>query len=332
MVNEKECYVPVNAYATGRILFKIDRERYLPLSPHFWAGLAGLPQVVTVSDGDRIIYHRNDAGVNIGEGQSFTGTIEKLTFDYQEPQLTSCEIGGKPFVFGHLPIHLQDKQMAIDLFFPNDQNQAHLAIIKTLKTLLLVKDWATLNHCINVAASAERLAILYGLSTEFSRDIRLATQLHDVGKLNVPGSILRKTSPTERQIMPKDELKVLRAHAAYGARLFSSLKKFWLYQVIAGNHHEDWSGTGYPSGLKGTDIPLAPRIVAFVDKFDAMRKKRPYREAMSHFEVVEKMKGKILSQLDPDIVNTFFENLEVIVGKESTLPSSNNSHKILFNV
>lgn len=142
---------------------------------------------------------------------------------------------------------------------------------------------------------------------EFVRLIFQTSPLHDIGKVGIPDNVLLKPGKLTDQ-----EMAVMRTHAALGARtLEASLQRFpnvrflQMARDIAQSHHERWDGRGYPQGLAGKDIPLAARIVALADVYDALTSKRVYREAMPHAQakkLIEKGRGE---QFEPDVVDAF---------------------------
>jgi putative two-component system response regulator len=145
------------------------------------------------------------------------------------------------------------------------------------------------------------------INADFSRLIFQTTPLHDIGKVAIPDRVLLKPGK-----LSEAEMAIMRTHAGIGAQtLEASLQRFPNVQFlqmardIALSHHERWDGKGYPQGLSGSQIPLAARIVALADVYDALTSRRVYREAMSHAQA----KGMILQerggQFDPDIIDAF---------------------------
>jgi len=173
---------------------------------------------------------------------------------------------------------------------------AHIERVQCYARLLAQYLSATESHCDRIDA-------------EFIRLIHQTSPLHDIGKVAIPDSILLKPGALTDQ-----EITIMRTHSVLGAQtLDASLQRFpnirflQMARDIAMSHHERWAGGGYPQGLRGTDIPLAARIVALADVYDAMTSRRIYREAMSH----SKAKALILRErglhFDPDIVEAFLQ-------------------------
>jgi len=137
--------------------------------------------------------------------------------------------------------------------------------------------------------------------------ISIASILHDVGKITLPTSILKKTA----NLTPA-EYKLTEQHTVEGARLLGSSGSSILQTgaIIARTHHERWDGSGYPEGLKGEAIPLSGRIVALVDVFDALTTQRPYKMQMQPDAAFDLIKGSAESLFDPKLVSLFVDRFE----------------------
>jgi len=175
----------------------------------------------------------------------------------------------------------------------------------------ILRTWA-------VARKWDAKAIRTGMDT-----IRLAAMLHDVGKVGVPDAIMKKPG-----VLTDDERAIMKWHTVYGARLFlhthSELDR--MSRDIALNHHERWSGGGYPgritnlmasevtlgAGRQGEDIPIAARIVALADVFDALSSPRCYKEPWSDEKVLALLASESGGHFDPDVVEAFFSIFDVI--------------------
>lgn len=156
------------------------------------------------------------------------------------------------------------------------------------------KDEYTRGHSIRVARYAWAIAEELGLSQELCQQIALAAELHDVGKIGIPDELLRKPGP-----LSEAERRRVLEHTVIGERILAPLfKSCPTILALVRWHHERVDGTGYPDGLAGEEIPLAARIVAVADAFDAMRTARPYRSSLSPRAVVAELQRGIGSQFD----------------------------------
>jgi HD-GYP domain-containing protein (c-di-GMP phosphodiesterase class II) len=131
-------------------------------------------------------------------------------------------------------------------------------------------------------------------------EVRWGFYLHDVGKAGIPDEVLLKPGP-----LSDDEWVVMRAHPEIGARLLAPIPEFQGAIKIVRSHHERWDGTGYPSGTAGRKIPLAARIFAVADSFDAMTTDRPYRRALPLDFALDEIREGAGTQFDPTVVAAF---------------------------
>jgi HD-GYP domain-containing protein (c-di-GMP phosphodiesterase class II) len=137
--------------------------------------------------------------------------------------------------------------------------------------------------------------------------VRRGALLHDIGKMGVPDAILLKPGPLD-----ENEWAIMRRHPDYAYQMLLPIAYLREALDIPYCHHEKWDGSGYPRGLKGEEIPLAARIFAVVDVWDAMRSDRPYRKGRSAVETREYIRALAGSHFDPDVVRVFLELLNTI--------------------
>jgi diguanylate cyclase (GGDEF)-like protein len=155
-------------------------------------------------------------------------------------------------------------------------------------------------HADGVADLAAATAVVLGLGdTEINR-IRLAAELHDIGKVAIPDSILRK--PTA---LDADEWAFIRRHTLIGERILLAAPSLENVALLVRASHERWDGTGYPDATAGLDIPLGSRIIAIADAFDAMTARRPYSEPMTEDDALAELRRCAGSQFDPVVVEAF---------------------------
>ena len=186
--------------------------------------------------------------------------------------------------------------------------EAHLEVLSRLANAAELRDDDTGQHTRRVGNLAAHLAEGLGLPSTKVTLIRHAAPLHDVGKIGVPDSILRKP---ER--LNDEELEVMRRHPKIGAQILegSSIPVINEAEVIALTHHEWWDGNGYPAGLAGEDIPIAGRIVAVADVFDALTHERPYKRAWLPEAAVTEIRRLSGKQFDVRVVNVFITKFGV---------------------
>ena len=176
--------------------------------------------------------------------------------------------------------------------------------LAVLTSTVEAKDDYTANHGEDVAEMAERVALRMGLDASDARDVRLAAMLHDVGKVAVPSEILLKPGP-----LTDEEWVVMRGHAAAGGDLVARIDAFAHLAPAVRASHERFDGAGYPDGLAGEAIPLAARIIAACDTYDAIITDRPYRPARTPAEAVAELLAVSGAQLDPAAVTGLIEEI-----------------------
>lgn len=178
-------------------------------------------------------------------------------------------------------------------------------ILFRLTLAAALKDGDTADHIERIGVMAAHLAWLAGLPEDFVLLLRFAAPMHDVGKIGIPDDILKKPGPlTDR------EWAVMRTHTTIGAELLSGsgMALLDLAAEVALTHHERYDGAGYPRGLKGQTIPMAGRIVAIVDYFDALTMDRCYRSARPIQDVLDAIEAESGTRFDPDLVRLFLAN------------------------
>lgn len=155
--------------------------------------------------------------------------------------------------------------------------EGFLCLVGALARASEVNDDVTGDHILRVSRHAEVLALAAGRPAREARAIGYSSQLHDVGKIHTPRELLRKPGP-----LTPAETRLMQEHALQGEKIIGNAPRLALARSIAGCHHENWDGSGYPRGLAGTAIPQEARIVRIVDVYEALRSERPYKPALSH--------------------------------------------------
>ncbi|HYO25511.1 MAG TPA: HD domain-containing phosphohydrolase, partial [Lacipirellulaceae bacterium] len=166
------------------------------------------------------------------------------------------------------------------------------------------------------------------ITHHYVANLAVASALHDIGKVGVPDAVLLKLgrlNPSERRAM--------QMHAELGGECLSAIQRqlgdddfLQLGKQVALAHHEQWDGSGYPYGLQGKEIPLAARIVALADVYDALTSHRPYRPALSHAEAREWIVSQYGTQFDPEVVEAFVAREADFARISHTAPQSPGAH------
>ena len=178
----------------------------------------------------------------------------------------------------------------------------HLATIEALALAIDAKDQTAQSHIRRVQVYAAGLARALGMSENEIQGVKTAALLHDIGKLAVPEHILSKPGP-----LTQEEFQKIRIHPQVGAEIISGVPFPYPVAPLILSHHERWDGKGYPSGLKGDEIPLGARILSVVDYFDALMSERPYHKAMSFDAAIGLLRQESGKALDPRVVQTFID-------------------------
>ena len=152
-------------------------------------------------------------------------------------------------------------------------------------------------HSLAVANLSRAVGVELVLGEEALQALELGALLHDVGKLGVPGALLRKSGP-----LTHHEREFIERHSEMGARMIEQIWCLGRVAPVIRHHHERYDGSGYPDGLEGEEIPLAARIVAATDAYDAMVRSRPYRESRSPTEAIGELTRGAGSQFDSEVV------------------------------
>jgi putative nucleotidyltransferase with HDIG domain len=185
-----------------------------------------------------------------------------------------------------------------------DIERSFTTTLAVVTSTVEAKDDYTACHGSDVAELAERVALRMGLGVKEAREVHYAAMLHDVGKIAVPSEILCKEGP-----LTEDEWVVMRSHTVVGAELVERIDAFAHLAPAIRSSHERIDGMGYPDGLAGAQIPLAARIVAACDTYDAIVTDRPYRAARTPEQAREELLRVTGAQLDERVVGVLLEEL-----------------------
>ncbi len=179
---------------------------------------------------------------------------------------------------------------------------AYEATIETLSQAMDLRDRETEGHSRRVAELTVKLAQASGMCEDDLVHLRRGALLHDIGKLGIPDSILHKPDR-----LTNEEWIIMRRHPQFAYNMLYPIEYLRPALDIPYNHHEKWDGTGYPRGLKGKDIPLAARLFAIIDVWDALTSDRPYRPAWSRQEARTYIRDQSGRHFDPQIADLFFK-------------------------
>jgi diguanylate cyclase (GGDEF)-like protein/putative nucleotidyltransferase with HDIG domain len=197
-------------------------------------------------------------------------------------------------------------------------NSLYMSTIETLAMAIDAKDQITHGHIRRVQHYAIGLATALGIKDSAQlKAIEAASLLHDMGKLAVPEYILNKPGS-----LTAAEFEKMKLHATVGADILSAIDFPYPVVPIVRHHHESWNGTGYPQGLRGTDIPLGARILSVVDCFDALTSDRPYRPRLSDADALKILLDRRGNMYDPLVVDKFLEvHAEIAPPEPDELPT-----------
>lgn len=182
----------------------------------------------------------------------------------------------------------------------NDLSVAYEATLEGWSRALELRDYETEGHTLRVTDLTLRLARVMGMGDADLVHIRRGALLHDIGKLGIPDNILRKPGP-----LTQEEWATMMQHPTYAFKMIYPIPYLRPALDIPYRHHEKWDGSGYPAGLRGEQIPLAARLFAVVDVWDALTSDRPYRKAWSWKETREYICSQVGQHFDPRVVEAF---------------------------
>jgi HD-GYP domain-containing protein (c-di-GMP phosphodiesterase class II) len=175
-------------------------------------------------------------------------------------------------------------------------------MLADLASALAARDPSTAAHCVRVTLLASRLAAWIGWDERRLGALELGAPLHDIGKVTISETILRKRGP-----LHPSELAEIRTHPAAGAKLISPVAPARDALPYVLYHHERWDGAGYPTRRRGAEIPEGARLLAVADAFDAMTSTRPYRRALPTARALGEIERCAGTQFDPTIASAFLE-------------------------
>lgn len=219
------------------------------------------------------------------------------TDDYQEFLMTLASQAALAIENSDLFEEFQKSNLDISL--------AYDATLEGWAKTLELRDQETQGHSARVVEMTVKVARSMGLSLAEIIHARRGALLHDIGKIGIPDDILQKTGP-----LTDEQWVEMKKHPGYAHEALKDIEFLKPALEIPYLHHERWDGSGYPLGLVGDEIPLAARIFAVVDVYDALTSDRPYRRAWSQEKTLDYIKEESGKQFDPDVVEAFFQNMK----------------------
>lgn len=198
-----------------------------------------------------------------------------------------------------MAIGIRKHRTSLDPTFP-PVGETEGALLSSLLMALRARDAETYEHSARVVHCSLRLAGEYQLDQRQLRSLEVGSLLHDIGKIGVPDSILRKPAR-----LTAEEWAIMRRHTEHGEHILHGISFLKDASVLIAQHHERWDGTGYPLGLKEEQINLKARILAVADAFDAMVSERVYRARRTYKEAAAELDRCAGTQFDPNLVEAF---------------------------
>ncbi|MCK5828988.1 MAG: response regulator [Methylococcales bacterium] len=183
-------------------------------------------------------------------------------------------------------------------------------MIESLGLAAEYRDNETATHTIRVGLYTQALAIQLGLNDKEANQLKLASPLHDIGKIGIPDNVLLKKGKLDTE-----EWVLMKKHAQFGYNILKNSKSLLLKNagIIALTHHEKWDGNGYPAGLHGSEIHLYGRITAIADVFDALTMSRPYKKAWPIEDAIQLINDEAGKHFDPSLVESFNQIIDKLL-------------------
>lgn len=255
---------------------------YLPIYDHNDTTLLGVFEVYRVFDHSRDIINQNTLAVL---AILFAGLILLYLFLAKVIHSSSGKV--------------VRQAQALKVSYTQLSN-LYRSMIRAITNAIDARDEFTSGHSQRVSEYAVAFSKYLGHEKDVIDHLEIAALLHDIGKLGIPESIIKKNDK-----LTQSEYEIIRQHPAIGVKIIKDIDELSNVVDVIQYHHEQYSGIGYPASLKGEAIPYEARLVTIIDAYDAMTSERPYRKAMTSDQAIEELKSCSGSQFDPELTDQF---------------------------
>jgi putative nucleotidyltransferase with HDIG domain len=272
------------------------------------SGLEMIPRVKSVSPNTVVVMISGMQTVESAIGALRLGAFDYLMkpFDLRQVEAVVKRalehhelIVAKQRYENHLEELVEQRTAELDRAL-NSLEDAYRSTLKALTAALETRDSETHGHSERVVTYSLRLGREYGLNTETMKALEFGSLLHDIGKIGVPDSILRKPAK-----LTEEEWVRMREHPFHGQQILRGIEFLEGAARVVAQHHEKWDGSGYPLGLREEEIDVCARIFSVADAFDAITSDRVYRRAKSYQEAAQELDDWAGRQFDPKVVEAF---------------------------
>jgi HD-GYP domain-containing protein (c-di-GMP phosphodiesterase class II) len=254
-----------------------------------------------------VIPFRNNDNEIMGAYQAINKLNEKEQFTEKDMEYLTlaASYSGKSLESSQLTAEIEETQKEI---------------IFTMGEIGESRSKETGNHVKRVAEYSYYIALGLGLSQEEAELLKMASPMHDIGKVAIPDAVLKKPGKLD-----EEEIKIMQSHTDIGYNLLKNSRRHILQTaaIVAHQHHEKWNGRGYPCGLKGSEIHIYGRITAIADVFDALGSERVYKKAWDLDRILNLFKEERGEHFDPKVVDAFFDQLPQLIMARDTYSDVN---------